>query len=150
MKFKLLLLFSFLLWSSLASAQFSPVNWTYKAEPISDGTYNLVFTAEIESGWFVYSQFLEDGGPIPTAFSFTETAGLEILGKTEESGANKKEAFDKLFEMNLIKYGDKAVFTQKVKVDASVKEVKGYLTFMTCNDESCLPPKDVDFVISLN
>jgi len=52
--------------------------------------------------------------------------------------------------MQLIKYGDEATFTQKVKVDPSVKTIKGYLTFMTCNDESCLPPKDIDFEIGLN
>lgn len=135
---------------SVASAQFSPVNWTYKAESIQDGTYKLVFTADIESGWYVYSQFLDDGGPIPTSFTFTTEDGIEIIGAIEESGAHKKESFDELFEMNLIKYGEQVTFVQKVKVKPGVKLVSGYLTFMTCNDESCLPPKDVDFEINLN
>ncbi len=150
MKFRLFSFSILMMLATFATAQFSPVNWKFKAEKLNDKEYNLVFTAEIESGWFVYSQFLEDGGPIPTSFSLEEATGLEAIGKIEEAGDHKKESFDKLFEMKLIKYSDEVKFTQKIKVDTSVKSVKGYLTFMTCNDESCLPPKDIDFEFNLN
>jgi len=150
MKFRLFTFALFMIFTTIVSAQFSPVNWSYDAEKISETEYKLVFKAEIESGWFVYSQFLEEGGPVPTSFTFAESKGVEMLGKVDEAGTNKKEMFDKIFEMQLIKYGDEVTFTQKIKVDASIKTVKGYLTFMTCNDESCLPPKDVDFEIGLN
>lgn len=131
-------------------AQSNPVDWSYKAEKISAQEYELTFTAEIANGWYVYSQYLEDGGPIPTSFTFTNMDGVQRIGKIDEAGKDKKEAFDQLFEMKLIKYGKKATFTQKIKVDAPKEAITGYLTFMTCNDESCLPPKDVDFEISLN
>jgi len=144
--------FSFIMilfFAAAVNAQSNPVDWSYEAKKINTEEYQLIFTADIESGWDVYSQFLADGGPIPTSFTFTGTEGIQMLGKTEESGKDKKEAFDDLFEMKLIKYGKKATFTQKIKVTPAAKTVKGYLTFMTCNDESCLPPKDVDFEISL-
>ena len=150
MKFKLIALSFFMIMASLVHAQYSPVKWSYNAEKVSDDEFNIIFTAEIENGWYVYSQYLKDGGPIPTSFTFTESKGLEIIGETEEAGDYKKENFDELFSMQLIKYGEKVNFTQKVKVDTSVKNINGYLTFMTCNDESCLPPRDVDFEINLN
>ena len=51
--------------------------------------------------------------------------------------------------MNLIKYSKKAEFTQRVKVKNSSEPISGFLTYMTCDETSCLPPKDVDFSISL-
>ncbi len=150
MKHRFTVLAVLMLFCGMGFAQFSPVNWSHRAEKITDEEYKITFTAEIESGWYVYSQFLEDGGPIPTAFTFTTEEGIELIGKAEEQGDHKKENFDKLFEMKLIKYAEKVAFVQKVKVSKNVKTIRGYLTFMTCNDESCLPPKDIDFEINLN
>ena len=56
--------------------------------------------------------------------------------------------FDEMFDMNLIEFSGKARFTQRVKVDNS-DIVTGHLTYMTCDDESCLPPEDVNFEIAL-
>ena len=71
-----------------------------------------------------------------------------LVGKNEESG-NRKEAYDKVFEMNLIKFSKTAVFTQRVSVADFSKPITGYLTFMTCDDSRCLPPTDVDFNFKL-
>ncbi len=150
MTFRFYTLCLFMLTVSFVSAQFSPVSWSQEAEKISDTEYNLVFTAEIQDGWYVYSQFLDDGGPVPTTFTFTSDDGITMLGKLTETGDNKKDKFDDIFGMQLIKYGDEVKFIQKIQVSSTVKSVKGYLTYMTCNNESCLPPKDIDFEISLN
>lgn len=141
------LLFSFL-FSTVSFAQFSPVKWSYQAEKIDKQEFELVFTAEVADGWYVYSQFMEEGGPIPTSFVFDKNAQVEFVGETKEFG-NKKEAFDELFEMDVIKFTGVTTFKQRVKVEAGANEVKGFLTFMTCNGENCLPPKDIDFSIAL-
>ncbi|MEM6698966.1 MAG: disulfide bond formation protein DsbD, partial [Bacteroidota bacterium] len=70
------------------------------------------------------------------------------LGKGTEKGY-KKEGYDEIFGMNLIKFGKTVTFTQRVKVKSGASSINGYLTYMTCNDEQCLPPTDVDFEISL-
>ena len=61
---------------------------------------------------------------------------------------NRKEAFDENFDMQIIKFSGRAQFTQRVKVGGTNK-VKGHLTFMTCDEEGCLPPADVNFEIAL-
>ncbi|MCB0661725.1 MAG: hypothetical protein KDC24_03210 [Saprospiraceae bacterium] len=144
------LVLSFLFFVGLsAQAQiYSPVSWTFDAEKISDTEYYLQFHADIDKGWVVYSQYISDEGPVPTGFFYESPKDLVLVGKNEEIG-HKKETYDKLFDMELIKLSGAVLFKQKVKVPAGKKSVSGYLTFMTCDDEKCLPPTDVDFTITL-
>ncbi len=138
-----------ILFCSALFGQMEPVKWTFDAQKVNEKEYDIVFTAKIDDGWAVYSQYLEsDQGPVPTSIEFDAQTGLQLIGKASENG-NKKEAFDSIFGMNLTKFSDRARITQRVKVDPNAKSVKGFLTFMTCDDKSCLPPTDVDFDIVL-
>lgn len=139
----------FIFVGSLLIAQETPVKWSFTAEKVSEQEYDLVITASIETGWSIYSQYLEsDEGPVKTEFEFKASNDLQLIGKTEESG-NKKESYDELFGMNLIKYSKKAEFTQRVKVTNPSEPVSGFVTYMSCDATSCLPPTDVDFSIPL-
>ena len=125
-----------------------PVTWTFEAEKISETEYDIVFTADIDRGWSVYSQHLGAGGPIPTSFEFDESGNLQLVGKASEIG-QKKEVYDKNFGMKLIKFTNKAKLTQRVKVESKTAEIKGFVTYMTCDEDSCMPPTDVNFNIAL-
>ena len=149
MSIRILLLFIIAgLATSSSAQQLSPVSWSFAVASVNTQEFDLTITAEIDEGWYLYSQYLEEGGPVPTSITF-ETDGLELIGKSEEISEHRKEGFDDIFEMNLIKFGKKVDFKQQIKVPSGTQSVKGYLTFMTCNNESCLPPKDVDFEIVL-
>ena len=125
------------------------VNWSFKSEHAGGDEYKLIFTANIQDGWYTYSQFLEsDDGPVATSFEFMEGAHFELKGKAKESG-DKVTKFDKVFGMNLTKFKHKAVFTQTVKAKDISQPIEGYLMFMTCNDETCKPPTPVDFKFTL-
>ena len=128
-----------------------PVKWTFKTEKVSDTEYNLIYHAAIDDEWNVYSQHTSDDGPVPTAITYETTEGYNLAGDNTEAG-HRKEGFDKLFETNVIKYlGDEDfTITQKVTVTNTSKPISGYLTFMTCNDKTCLPPTDVDFTFDLS
>jgi hypothetical protein len=129
-------------------AQENPIKWSTKAEKINETEYNLHIEGEIEAGWNIYSQFLvSDDGPVRSSVNFIKE-GIELIGKTEEAGT-RKEAFDEMFGMNVIKFSKHITFSQKVKVAKGTKKVNATLTYMTCNNEVCLPPKDVDVQISL-
>ena len=64
---------------------FDPVNWSYSSEKINDKEFDLLITAKIEKGWHLYSQFIEEGGPIPTSFKFNPSAAYKLIGKVTES-----------------------------------------------------------------
>jgi len=126
------------------SAQ-NPVKWSFSAKDAGNCQVDLIFTATIEDGWYTYSQFLEsEDGPVPTSLTFQQDPNFKLLGKAKESGEIIK-VYDKVFDMNLTKFKHKAILTQRVELKDPSKPITGYLGFMVCNDEMCLPPKDVDF-----
>ncbi len=135
----------------LSAQILEPVKWSFDSEQISETEHNLIFTADMDDEWTVYSQFTSDDGPVPTLLTFENIEGAEIKGKASEKG-HKKEGMDKLFGVNVIKFlGDENfVMTQKVVVSDYSKPISGYLTFMTCNDKTCLPPTDIDFTFNLS
>lgn len=143
------IIFSTLVFSLNLHAQHNPVNWSASSEKISTGIYKINIEAKIESGWYVYSQTLEsDMGPVPTSLDFNKNDGLELIGDTAELG-NRKEGMDKAFGMNVVKYLENVIFSQEARIDPTVEEISCIVTFMTCNGEMCLPPRDVPLKIKL-
>ena len=125
-----------------------PVTWSTATKQIDETNFEIIFNAEIEHGWHVYSQHIEgNDGPIPTEFGFSAN-GLTTEGTTSEPKG--VEGFDKTFEMNIKYFEDKASFVQKVTIDDAFKDpVKASVFFMVCNDERCLPPEEVEFEVFL-
>jgi len=137
--------------TTVANTQiFKPVKWSFSTEKISETEYNLVYTAKIDQGWTVYSQFTSDDGPIPTSVNFEAKDGIELIGKATENGT-KKEGMDPFFGVNVIKFlADKPyVIKQKVRVKDHKKSIAGYVEYMACDHEKCLPPTDAEFKFSL-
>ena len=129
----------------------TPVKWTMDHQSVGNDEFELIFTAKIDNGWKVYSQFLEeDDGPRPTSFVYEEGAHYAKVGKTEEAELNRKKVFDKVFEMEVITFSKVATFTQRVKIKDYSKPVVGYFEFMTCDATQCLPPMEEDFEFTLS
>jgi len=121
-----------------------PVKWSFAT--INQGKHNaeLIFTATINDSWHIYSQFIETGGPVPTAFTFTPGTDYELAGNVIEP-KDPVKAFDKAFEMNITCFSGKAVFVQKINYFKPGTIIKGTLKFMACNGEQCIPPQEVEF-----
>ena len=128
----------------------NPVKWSYKIEKIAGNEYKLIYTANVEKGWTVYSQFTSDDGPVPTSVNYDQKDGIQLIGKATESGA-KKEGMDSYFGVNVIKFlSDKPfVIEQKIKVTDPNKPIVGYVNFMACDKEKCLPPSDAEFTFTI-
>jgi Disulphide bond corrector protein DsbC len=137
------------MFSSAAQRPNEQVKWSFEAQKINASEYNIIFTANVAPSWCIYSQYLSsDDGPVRTSFSFDTNLAIEPLGKIEEKGT-KKQIFDKMFNMDVIKLFGKVQFVQRVKIK-NTTALKGAITFMSCDENSCLPPSDVDFNIALN
>lgn len=134
----------------LAFAQMNnPVSWRFKSEKLGTGEFLLTFYADIESGWYLYSQNIEDGGPIPTTFKFTPLDTYKLVGKVVESEKNREVIKDEIFDMELIKFHGQAVFKQKVKVSDTSKPITGTVQFMSCSGDRCTPPIEEKFSFNL-
>lgn len=128
-----------------------PVTWKFDIEKIEGNIYDLVFQADVDKGWTVYSQHTSDEGPVPTEIVFENESSVQMLGESKEFG-HRKEGIDKIFEVNVIKYlaDEPFIIKQRVKVLDAKDPVTGYLTYMACDHEKCLPPTDVDFRFDFN
>ena len=124
-----------------------PVQFKTELKTISDTEIQIVFTGTIDEGWHVYSTDLPEGGPISATFNTDKMEGLELDGKLIPQG-KEIENYDKMFEMNVRYFEDKATFIQKLKVTAANYFIEGYLQYGSCNDENCLPPTDIEFSFS--
>jgi len=125
----------------------TPVKWDFEIKDAGNGEYDLVWTANIDKGWSIYSQNSSAEGPVPTSFNFDEGKGYTKLGAVAETG-NLKTGKEPLFDNVIVskfKGGTPAVFTQRVKASNPNEAITGYLEFMTCDDGRCLPPTEVDF-----
>jgi len=147
-EFSIFILFTLFASMTAVGQMENPVSWTVKAD-VAEEVITITYEANIDDGWYVYSQYLEsDLGPIPTSINL-ENKGLEQMGTPEELG-KKKEGYDSLFEMNIVKYANQLSIVQKVKNQPGLKNIKGYIEFMTCDDSRCLPPANIDFDIAIN
>ncbi len=142
------LIFSLIIFHFSQAQILSPVKWSWKAEQLKDDEYNLVFTANIDKGWHLYSQFIGEGGPVPTSFVFEKNSDVQIVGKVAEAGNKVTEGMDDMFGINVKKFDERVVFTQKVKVLKNTT-LKGSVEYMVCDDSRCLPPdaKEFDFAL---
>jgi len=141
---KKLILFLIALPFLLSAQIYDPVSWTFSQEQISSDEIELTFSAEIEEGWYLYSQNIADDGPVPTSFIFFEADSFQLVGTTIEG--TPIEQFDPNFDMVLSYFKKSATFSQIIKVTTDNDfKLKGELTFMVCDISKCLPPEYVEF-----
>ncbi len=124
-----------------------PVKWRYEKKDLGNGEYLLQFIATMDKGWYIYSQNIAEGGPIPTSFTFVESPDVTLMGKDklDEVSGHKKQGFDKIFKMNVTKFAEEVTFEKRVKLANPDAPITGSLEYMTCDDSRCLPPTTEEF-----
>lgn len=145
---KLFLVLS-LIWLSISvKAQIeNPVHWRFSSEKINDREAFIVLEAKIEAGWHVYSQFIKEGGPIPTSFKFTPSPDYQLTGNVTEL-PKALSGFDKNFDMEIAWHEKQVKFKQRITFDQPTT-ITGSVEFMACNDQKCLPPAEEEFSIAV-
>lgn len=122
------------------------IDWSSEATTETGASKTTVkLTASIGDGWHLYSQFLDsDEGPLPTVFAWKgETLGATMV---KELSAVHEE-LDPNFGVNVRYFEKEALF--EFEVPSLYSEISGTLSYMVCNDETCLPPVDLEVTIPL-
>ena len=143
----LALLLFLLFWKGGVAA---PVEWSVSTEDRNDGTVRILFTARIEAPWHIYDLGpYDDMGPNATTVVFEPNESVTLVGGIE-SLTRPVRVYDSLFALEIGYFEQTARLAQTVRVKAGVKtELKARVEWMACNDESCLPPDEKDFTITL-
>lgn len=128
-----------------AMAQQNPVKWRYTVKPISATEAELVFNAVSSGGYHLYSQFMEEGGPLPTVFHFPKSKNFKLIGKVSEH-PKPVESIDETFGTKVAYFKKDAEFRQKIQIlSADDFDIKGTIDYQVCDEESCIPFSDIDF-----
>jgi len=114
-----------------------PVEWEIESIKSENGEYELNFTAEIDEGWYIYSQDIAKDGPIP------------LQKKPTEKSEYAKESYDPFFEMHIKKFANQVVYNTQIKAYSDTTKLSGTITFMACTNEKCLPLDYIDFEFDL-
>ena len=144
MKRMMLSLLAVVMGTALWAQQLDPAKWTYTVKDLSGSESELVFTAKIDDGWHLYSQYTDPNGPLPLVFEFNKSADYQLVGKVQEPKPHKE--MDPMFGCEVSSFSGTVVFRQKVKkVSEKDFSVSGVLSYQMCNNGSCIAPEDHDF-----
>ena len=125
--------------TSIAYGQIEdPTKWVVelsKKEARVGDKVDIVFKAQIDKGWYMYSNdFDPDLGPILISFDFEENASYEKVGETKP--INSKKKFDEIWEGEISYFKEKAELRQTIIVKELPLKVNGTYEFQTCSDET--------------
>ena len=157
MMYRILLALSSVLLAGLLNAQMpgqeaapDPVKWSITSKSVGEGAWELVFRADIQAGWSVYSQVnYGDMGPWPTSVVIDSIGGVQVVGDVAETGEKVIDGHDPVFDMQVKKFKGWASFTQRISTKDAATPVTGHFEYMTCDDEMCLPPATVYYILGL-
>ena len=146
-RFLSLFLFAGLAWASMAQIM-DPVKWSFQVKDLNGNESELIFTAQLDEGWHLYSQHTDPMGPIGISFEFTPSKDYALKGKVSEPKPH--EEFDKDFNCTVRSFSGRVVFRQKIeRLSQKDFKVKGTYSYQLCNNGSCIAPDDRDFTFSV-
>jgi DsbC/DsbD-like thiol-disulfide interchange protein len=127
-----------------------PVKWAFSAVPgEKSDEIKVVITAQLATGWHLYSQKLESGGPMPTKVSFGRSDDFVLIGNTTEEG-KLESVYSPAFDMNTLYYSNAVSFVQIVRLQKPAATITGKVDFMLCTKERCMLPTSVPFTLTSN
>ena len=134
--------------SFLQAQIYDPVSWTFSQKNINEDEVELIFQADIEENWYIYSQELIGDGPVATEFYFFTQSGFEIVSDVIEPQAASE--YDPNFDMELKLFKNQVTFKQIIKTTSDTSfTLKGEVYFMVCDPTQCLPPEAVEFEFNI-
>jgi DsbC/DsbD-like thiol-disulfide interchange protein len=126
----------------------NPVSWTFTSAKDSTSKFQIIeIKASIQPGWHVFTA--DPGGDgllIPTTVTFDTKKELSQLSPMAIEGNLHTEKMDGIGIVNY--YDGDVYYRYKVEVNTNVT-LTGKVEFQTCNNQMCLPPKEIEFTINL-
>ena len=112
------------------------VSWKITSEEVSEGTYTITFTGDIEEGKHIYGINPGVGNPVEVEYTTAVAAGpLQEVTKPEP------------YKDDLV-FFHKAVFSQEVKADPGTT-VEGSIYWQACTEDMCSFPEEYEFKVTV-
>lgn len=146
---KKFILFFILLSSFILKAQTAeePIIIETAVKKVSDTEFDIIFSAKLYKGWYLYSQYNPENASLPLEISLQggET-GYKLVGKAVEEDTFKK--YSEIWELKEIVFKEKAIITQRIQLtNKEITTIK--LNFFGQVCETACINIDENFSISL-
>ncbi len=143
MKRKLFIVLALL---GVAFTSLAQVDWTCSFVKTGDATGEAVFKAVMSPGWHLYASDAE-GVPAPLKISF-ENGAFESDGRLE-ADKGVTVAVDELTGCRQTWWADSVTIVKKFRNLRNVEVIKGSIRYSACDNNSCMPPKRLDFILKV-
>ena len=159
LKYSVLAVFTFLVFTAELRAQPNPVKWEIKKDPSAQALklgsrFAISVSAQIEDGWYIYSLTQPRGGPLRTMITVTEGQHFKIAGSIK--GPRPLIKFAPGFGINTELHKASVNFLVPLRVRSKLSNGSSELSlevrYQACTEHICLPPRTVklecDVVVS--
>ena len=113
-------------------------------------TFKAAVVLKVQAGYHINDNAPLDEFMIPTALVIEENPDFEVVEVFYPKGRRARFSYS---EAELVVYESEVVLGALVKAKsglaAGTRILKGALSYQACNDESCLPPKEISFEIAV-
>ncbi|MCM1349407.1 MAG: protein-disulfide reductase DsbD N-terminal domain-containing protein [Firmicutes bacterium] len=124
----------------VAMSQSRNIEWRSNVRMITPTEGEVIVKAIVAPGWHLYGTELPNGGPKPTVIDLSASRGVKFTTNLTPGVAPTVKQ-DKMFNLKLSYWGSDVTFRRRFKVtDAKNARIEGTVTYMGCNDATCLPP----------
>tara|TARA_B110000091_G_scaffold188768_1_gene210773 strand:- start:3438 stop:5402 length:1965 start_codon:yes stop_codon:yes gene_type:complete len=138
----------FLTITSFSQTADEPIQIATAVQKISETEYDLIFTATLFKGWYLYSQYNPENASLPLEITPQEgETGYTLVGKANEKKTFKK--YSDTWEQEEVVFKDKAIITQRIQLtNKNITEIK--LNFFGQVCETACINIDENFTFSLS
>ena len=145
-KFLTIFIFLFTLFLN-AQTEDEPIKLETSVTKISETEYDIIFSATLHKGWYLYSQYNPENASLPLEITILENeSGYKLVGKAAEKDTFKK--YSDIWELEEIVFKDKAIITQRIQLtNKKITQIK--LNFFGQVCETACINIDENFTISL-
>jgi thiol:disulfide interchange protein DsbD len=139
-----ILLSSFILKAQTAE---EPIIIETVVKKVSDTEFDIIFSAKLYKGWYLYSQYNPEDASLPLEITLQEEeTGYKLVGKAHEKDTFKK--YSETWGLEEIVFKEKAIITQRIKLtNKEITTIK--LNFFGQVCETACINIDENFSISL-
>jgi hypothetical protein len=115
--------------------------WKFSTKKINECEYDLIFTVTLDKGWHTFSVLKIKGADLevfPTQIILKPTGDYSLVGNLTETKPTSE--YDATIKKTVLLHYDKAVFTQRIKLNSGTKvKISGKYEYQVCK-ESCESP----------
>jgi thiol:disulfide interchange protein len=107
-------------------------------------TVDVILSAKIDNGWYMYASDFAAEGPMPTSVKWVKNDSYELVGGLKSISPKKK--YDEIWEGEVAYFTGSGELRQTVKILKENPDIDGKVTYQTCvNGEGgkCVPGNDI-------